>query len=140
MRLRAPGTQLTCEDRAEGEDPPPDALVRDGDAALGQQVLDIAEAQFEAQIHPDRALDDFALEAVVGLGLTRFEPGQSQGSERLTGALLDRLTHHVTILAMNGDSYRLKQSAGRRRTTIRAEQNQATPETADPDTGEITID
>ena len=32
------------------------------------------------------------------------------GSERLTGALLDRLTHHVHILAMNGESYRLKQS------------------------------
>ena len=30
------------------------------------------------------------------------------GSERLTGALLDRLTHHVHILEMNGDSYRLK--------------------------------
>jgi hypothetical protein len=29
------------------------------------------------------------------------------GSERLTGALLDRLTHHVHILEMNGDSYRL---------------------------------
>jgi DNA replication protein DnaC len=32
------------------------------------------------------------------------------GSERLTGALLDRLTHHVNILEMNGDSYRLNQS------------------------------
>ena len=32
------------------------------------------------------------------------------GSERLTGALLDRLTHHVAILEMNGDSYRLKHS------------------------------
>ena len=31
------------------------------------------------------------------------------GSERLTGALLDRLTHHVHILEMNGDSCRLKQ-------------------------------
>ena len=29
-------------------------------------------------------------------------------SERLTGALLDRLTHHVHILEMNGESYRLK--------------------------------
>ena len=37
------------------------------------------------------------------------------GSERMTGALLDRLTHHVSILTMNGDSYRLKESAGRRR-------------------------
>ena len=36
------------------------------------------------------------------------------GSERLTGALLDRLTHHVHILEMNGDSYRLKQSRKKR--------------------------
>ena len=36
-------------------------------------------------------------------------------SERLTGALLDRLTHHVHILEMNGDSYRLKQSKRRQR-------------------------
>jgi len=36
------------------------------------------------------------------------------GSERLTGALLDRITHHVHILEMNGDSYRLKQSRGKR--------------------------
>ena len=32
------------------------------------------------------------------------------GSERLTGAILDRLTHHVHILEMNGESYRLWQS------------------------------
>ena len=32
------------------------------------------------------------------------------GSQRLTGALLDRLTHHVHILEMNGESFRLKQS------------------------------
>ncbi len=36
------------------------------------------------------------------------------GSERLTGALLDRLTHHVHILEMNGESYRLRQSRKRR--------------------------
>ena len=35
------------------------------------------------------------------------------GSERLTGALLDRLTHHVNILELNGDSYRLSQSRSR---------------------------
>ena len=37
------------------------------------------------------------------------------GSERLTGALLDRLTHHVHILEMNGESYRLVQSKRRSR-------------------------
>ena len=35
-------------------------------------------------------------------------------SERLTGALLDRITHHVHILEMNAESYRLKQSRSRR--------------------------
>jgi DNA replication protein DnaC len=55
------------------------------------------------------------------------------GNQRLTGALLDRLTHHVHILEMNGESYRLKQSRARRR-----KQPQPTAEqTIDPDTGEI---
>jgi len=35
------------------------------------------------------------------------------GSERLIGALQDRLTHHVNILEMNGESYRLNQSRSR---------------------------
>ncbi len=38
------------------------------------------------------------------------------GSERLTGALLDRLTHHVHILELNGESYRLRQAKKRRST------------------------
>jgi DNA replication protein DnaC len=57
------------------------------------------------------------------------------GSERLTGALLDRLTHHVHILEMNGDSYRLKQSQGRKR---RKTAEAGTEPAVDPDTGEIT--
>ena len=47
------------------------------------------------------------------------------GSERLTGALLDRLTHHVHILEMNGDSFRLAHSRRRSR--------RATAETATED-------
>ena len=35
------------------------------------------------------------------------------GSERLTGAMLDRLTHRVHILEANGESYRLRQSKRR---------------------------
>ena len=37
-------------------------------------------------------------------------------TERLTGALLDRLTHHVNILEINGESYRLAQSQARKAT------------------------
>jgi DNA replication protein DnaC len=60
------------------------------------------------------------------------------GSERLTGALLDRLTHHVHILELNGESYRLKHSKSRRRArSAPAQQLPADPESVDPDTGEI---
>ncbi len=37
-------------------------------------------------------------------------------SERLTGALLDRLTHHVHNLEINGESFRLKQSKTKKKT------------------------
>ena len=47
------------------------------------------------------------------------------GSERLTGALLDRLTHHVHILEMNGDSYRLKHS--RQNAASQVSENRKTP-------------
>ena len=36
------------------------------------------------------------------------------GSERLTGPLLDRLTHHVSILEMNGESYCLANNTARK--------------------------
>jgi DNA replication protein DnaC len=38
------------------------------------------------------------------------EWAEVSGSERLTGALPDHLTHPCHILEMNGDSYRLNQS------------------------------
>lgn len=36
-------------------------------------------------------------------------------SEQLTGALLDRLTHHAHILTMNGESYRFKESMSKKK-------------------------
>jgi len=42
------------------------------------------------------------------------------GSERLTGAMLDRLTHRVHIIEANGESYRLKDSQRRLRRRKRA--------------------
>jgi DNA replication protein DnaC len=45
------------------------------------------------------------------------------GSERLTGALLDRLTHRCHIIEANGESYRLRQAKNRskRKTKIKPE-------------------
>ena len=51
---------------------------------------------------------------IVTSNLPFDEWTQVFGSERLTGALLDRLTHHVHILEMNGESYRLAHSKRRR--------------------------
>ena len=61
------------------------------------------------------------------------------GAERLTGALLDRLTHHVHILSMNGESYRLTQSARSRKLPATDADKRSTAEVVDPDTGEITV-
>ncbi len=49
--------------------------------------------------HPHRLFDEWT---------------ETFGSERLTGALLDRLTYHVNILEMNGERYRLAQSRARK--------------------------
>ena len=47
---------------------------------------------------------------LVTTNLPFYEWTEVFGSERLTGALLDRLNHHVHILDMKGESYRLKRS------------------------------
>jgi DNA replication protein DnaC len=56
------------------------------------------------------------------------------GSERLTGAVLDRLTHRCHILEASGESYRLKdarrRSSGKKAMEIPAqppEKDQSTP-------------
>jgi len=46
----------------------------------------------------------------VTSNLPFYEWTEVFGSERLTGALVDRLTYHVHFLEINGDSYRLSQA------------------------------
>jgi DNA replication protein DnaC len=52
---------------------------------------------------------------MVTTNLTFEEWTEIFGSERLTGALLDRLTHRCHILQANGESYRLRQAKKRPR-------------------------
>jgi DNA replication protein DnaC len=51
------------------------------------------------------------------------------GSERLTGALLDRLTHHVHILEMNGESFRLATSKKAQRRSAQGPNGTTRPST-----------
>jgi hypothetical protein len=57
--------------RAEDLAPAPDRLVRDGDAALGEEVFDVAEAQGESVVEPDGMADDGGREAVPGIARRR---------------------------------------------------------------------
>jgi len=55
--------------------------------------------------------------AVITLNLPFDEWTAAFGDERLTGALLDQLTHHIHILEINAPSYRLPQSRSRKAKT-----------------------
>lgn len=52
--------------------------------------------------------------ALISSNLPFDEWTETFGTEQLTGALLDRMTHHVSIPEMNGDSYRPAQSRARK--------------------------
>lgn len=54
------------------------------------------------------------------------------GCERLTGALLDRLTHRVHIIEANGPSYRLRQSKQRLRKPEKKKEDSDSPDGAEP--------
>jgi hypothetical protein len=57
-RATSPTPQAPGDQWPEASGPDPDRLVRDADAALGQQLLNISQAEGEAQVEPDRVLDD----------------------------------------------------------------------------------
>jgi hypothetical protein len=55
--IARPGSQpaqVAGVGRPELEHPPPDRLVRNLEAGLGQELLDVAVAQSEPEIEPDR--------------------------------------------------------------------------------------
>ena len=62
---------------------------------------------------------------IVTTNLPFEEWTEVMGSERLTGALLDRLTHRVHILEANGESYRLKESKKRLKQRPKKESSQS---------------
>jgi hypothetical protein len=57
--------KLPGEQRPELQHPSPDCLIGDIQPALGQQILDIAEAEGEAKVQPHRVPDDVRRELVT---------------------------------------------------------------------------
>jgi len=67
-----------------------------------------AELLFEVV---SRAYEHHSLMVTTNLSFEHWT--EFLGSERLTGALLDRLTHRVHVIEANGESYRLRQAQKR---------------------------
>jgi hypothetical protein len=67
-RLRPASAQLPGELGAEVLAPLPEALVCDGDAPLGQDELDVPQAEAEQVVELDGVADDLGREAVAGVG------------------------------------------------------------------------
>ena len=65
MRFGSASPQSTRNSWSKHVDPAPDGFVGDLDTALCQEILDVAIAECEAQIHPDGALDNIDREAVA---------------------------------------------------------------------------
>src|SRR5689334_10603582 len=65
--LRAPPAQPAGDYGPELQHPAPHRFVGDLDPTLGEQFLDVAVAQGEAEIQPDRLLDDLGREAMAAV-------------------------------------------------------------------------
>src|SRR5216683_2456154 len=63
--FRSASTQVRCDHRPEVVYPAPNGFVGDGNAAFCQQVFDVAQAQGEAEVEPDRLLNDRWRESVA---------------------------------------------------------------------------
>ncbi len=69
---RSPPTQIVGEGRAELQAPSADALVRDDDAELGQQQLNISEAQAEHVLGPYCVADEVCRKTVAMVRVWRL--------------------------------------------------------------------
>src|SRR5512139_4204505 len=63
-------TQVRCDQRPEMVYPAPDGLVGDRNAAFCQQVFDVAQAQGEPEVQPNRLLNDRWWESVAAVAVS----------------------------------------------------------------------
>jgi hypothetical protein len=64
---RQPATDLVGEGLAELETPLPYSLMADRDATGGEDLIDVAQAEWKAKIEPDGMVDDLGRKAIAGV-------------------------------------------------------------------------
>src|ERR671931_203375 len=64
-RSRSAPTELVGVGRPELATPEADGLIADLDASLGEQLFDVAMAQVEPEVQPDRVADELGREAMA---------------------------------------------------------------------------
>jgi hypothetical protein len=64
MRFRSASTQVRCDHRPEVVYPAPNGLVGHRNAAFCKEIFDVAQAQGEPEVEPDRLLNDLGWEPV----------------------------------------------------------------------------
>jgi hypothetical protein len=67
VRLGMALPQFRCNDRPEMIHPASDCFVRNCNSALREQVLDVAKAEGEPEIKPDRLVNDLRWEQISGI-------------------------------------------------------------------------
>ena len=85
-----------------------------GRAAEGYLSFNRSGAELLFQVFADR-YERSSLLITSNLPFSEWQ--QVFQGERMTAALLDRLTHHCEIFEMNGESYRFRESMKQKRTT-----------------------
>ena len=72
------------------------------------EARDVVKGLYDTHVHPGPELYP-RVAMIVTTNLKFADWVQVFGDERLTAALLDRLTHHAHILELVGESYRFRQ-------------------------------
>src|SRR5665213_4381187 len=114
MRLGTALPQFRCNDRPEMIHPASDCLVRNCNFALREQVLDVAKAEGEPEIEPDRLVNDLRWEPTgdhspSDLALSPVHPQLSRRRGLARGA---RNCNFVRDSPTLGESFRADHCSG----------------------------
>ncbi len=118
-RLRPLLPQAPGDGRPELQHPAPDRLVGHLEPALREQVFDIAVAERETRVEPDRVLDDHRRKLVAGVGDRRHRPSlrgrcassvRSRDDAHRTAALEGQM-RHVRLRPLNSTNTFSRSSA-----------------------------